>query len=75
MSAGVAGLQEKLNKSLHQKGMVSGGFIFYYHAVGACNEFLGCPCPTKMLGLSYLLTVGGSERKVWQNDWEEGEFC
>ena len=74
MSAGVAGLQDKLNKSLHQKGMVSERFVYYYHAVGACDKFL--ECPTKILGLFfYLLTVGGSERKVWQNDWEEREFC
>ena len=73
MSAGVAGLQDKLNKSLNQKGMVSKRFVFYYHAVCTCDKFLGFP--TKILGLFYLLTVGGSERKVWQNDWEEREFC
>ena len=75
MSAGVAGLQDKLNKSLNQKGMVS-RLHFLYHAVVAwCDKFLK-GWPTPVIGhINKLLTVGRIEREVWQNGWEERAFC
>ena len=66
MSAGVAGLQDKLNKSLNQKGMVSP----YLSRSRRMDKFLLSP-----KRLNKLLPVGRSERKVWQNDWEEGQCC
>ena len=76
MSAGVAGVQEKLNKSLNQKGMVSRLHFLYYHAVGAwCDKFLKGG-PQQLLGhIHKLVTVGRLQSEVWQNGWEERAFC
>ena len=44
MSAGVAGVQEKLNKSLNQKGMVSAHFLYDIISRSRCmDKFPRCP--------------------------------